>query len=649
MRKKFLSTVLAALMIAGSATMTFAKTYDDVKEDNKAATEISILSDIGVIKGTSENEYSPDNPVTREQMATLLFRLMLGRDDAGRENTTGFTDLYEPYYNGAISWANAAGYILGTSKTTFNPTGGITKQDAMTMLVRALGQESDQMNAGYPWSYINMAVRLGLDRGLEDVAYTATLTRAETAKILYNAMTSELLVTKTAQNGSKYAESTSIIEEVFGYSMTDAVLTATNHYAIEGETVVKNGYVALTSEDGKVMTVDAKGMHLDGEADEHLGEAFRVITKEENGRREALSAVPMTEKEEFDTAKIDKNRVKIGDQNYTLVKDYSDALATNENELKLYAYDEDGVLEQIGSVDELKPLLGFYKITMMRGEGEETAKRAILTPYKLGQLDVAADGKVNLADNRDDADVKNPDSAISGDYVLYYYNKSANELRIAEILEISAGSVRRLTATTAKIGDETYDLGNETAGIGAQAIHDKLALGSNATVVLHHNAIVGVIEGTVYTASSRYLAAVSDAYRIFENGEFRYIMTDGEQKNIYVNDGAAKKGEVYRYTEQDGVYTLIAPETEDGRIVTGRREFVQKNGGLDEIALIIREAKNSEIALAGKNTYVLKAGDAEAQSSAADLKEIEFICTDDSVIAVNVNGKWVGKRGIGLD
>ena len=47
------------------------------------------------------------------------------------------------------------------------------------------------MNAGYPWSYINQAVRLGLDRNLEDVRYTDTLTRAECAVILANALTAD--------------------------------------------------------------------------------------------------------------------------------------------------------------------------------------------------------------------------------------------------------------------------------------------------------------------------------------------------------------------------------------------------------------------------------------------------------------------------
>ena len=136
--KKILAPILAALILASTSTMVFAKNYDDVKAEHPARTEISILSDIGVIRGTSDKEFSPNDKVTREQMATLLFRLMLGRDDAGRVNTTKFTDLYEPYYNGAISWANSAGYIIGTSDTTFNPTGGIKKQDAMAISGRFL-------------------------------------------------------------------------------------------------------------------------------------------------------------------------------------------------------------------------------------------------------------------------------------------------------------------------------------------------------------------------------------------------------------------------------------------------------------------------------------------------------------------------------
>ena len=68
-----LSSILAALMIAGSGTAVFAKDFSDVDDMSFAGTEIDMLSDIGVIKGTGENEFSPEDKVTREQMAVFLF------------------------------------------------------------------------------------------------------------------------------------------------------------------------------------------------------------------------------------------------------------------------------------------------------------------------------------------------------------------------------------------------------------------------------------------------------------------------------------------------------------------------------------------------------------------------------------------------
>lgn len=651
--KKILAPTLAALMVAGSGSAVFAKNYEDVDTDHKASTEISILSDIGVIKGTSEDKFSPDDNVTREQMATLLFRLMLGRDDAGRVNTTSFTDLYEPYYNGAVSWANAAGYIIGTSDTTFEPKGGIKKQDAMTMLVRALGQDNGKMNSGYPWTYINAAVKLGLDKGLENVAYEDTLTRAETALILYNALTSEYLVGRTTANGNVYFESTSIIEEVFGYSMAEATLVATNNYAIEGEPVVKNGYVTLLCEnDSKSfrITVPYAGMNLDDSADDNLGKSFKLIYKTTDGKYEVLSAVGTTETESFDSVKIDKNNVVIGDERYTLVDEYSDELSTNNNELKLFAYDSDGKLEQVTKLSELEKLLGFYRVTLMFENGEETAKTGLIRVFEMDKLTVSADGKINIAGGKksEELNLKNPDKADDGDYVLYYYNKETAELEIASVLDIDYGVVKRITNTSVKLGDEVYNLGNETAGITAQSLREKLTLGSNAVVVLHGRTVVAVINGVTVSDASRYLVSLSDAYRVYENGSFKYVMTafvDGEEKNVYVDDANASGGKVYRYTVSGGVYSLISPKLEDGIIISGKHEFIQNSADVDEIAYMIDKADGTTIELSGRNYYTMNKGGAGAVSSVAGLENIRFVCDKNTVILVNVGGKLMQRSG----
>jgi len=653
---KILSTSLAALMVAGSGTMTFAKTYDDVDSDHEAKTEISILSDIGVIKGTADGEFSPDELVTREQMAAFLFRLMLGRDDAGRVNTTGFTDLYEPYYNGAISWANAAGYLLGTSKVTFNPKGGITKQDAMTMLVRALGQDSDKMNDGYPWSYINAAIKLGLDRGLEDVNYTDTLTRAETAVILCNALTAEYRIDRVTPNGNILFETTSIIEEVFDYNMADAVLVSTNDYAIHGGTTVKDGHVTLrgtdANDDSFYMTVPFEQLDLAGSQNDHLGHAYRVIYSIENGRHSVLSAVPMTKAEAYISAEPDTKRdtVEIGGTKYTLVDKYSDELSTNNNELILYAFDDDGELELVNDLDELSDFLGFFRITLLSDSGSETAKRGLLRSFKMDILDIDSDGGINLADGEKEEDLNfiNEADADEDDYVLYYYNDETDELHIAEVLDHVSGTVKRITSSTVRIDDESYDLGNANAGITAESIHKKLELGSDVTAVIWNGAVVAIADSVIQSESSNYLIALSDAQRIYENGSFRYVMTafiDGEEKNIYVKKGDVEEGKVYRYTKSGDEYKLIAHETEGGMILSGKNEFVQNQNGLDEIAYLIGSANNTTIELGGKNYYTISRGDADSIASVDGLANIRFISDKNTVIIVNDNGTLMQRTG----
>ena len=95
---RLLSAFLASATILSAAPAVLAREYEDVSEEHFALNEIDMLSDIGVIRGTSENEFSPDENVTREQMALLLFRLMLNKNDGGHVNTSPFRDLYAISY-----------------------------------------------------------------------------------------------------------------------------------------------------------------------------------------------------------------------------------------------------------------------------------------------------------------------------------------------------------------------------------------------------------------------------------------------------------------------------------------------------------------------------------------------------------------------
>jgi hypothetical protein len=187
--KRFLAMALTMLMIVGSFSLLTSAKFEDVTDFQD---EISILSELGVIKGKADGTFGFDELVTRRQAALFMARSATGKvDDAvnwqSKINNTPFTDLDpENDFYGAISYCHGNGIVVGRTKTTFDPNGNIKFKDALTMAVRALGYKTDAMDAGYPYTYYSKAISLGLDKGIEDISLETEATRGVMAKLLYN-------------------------------------------------------------------------------------------------------------------------------------------------------------------------------------------------------------------------------------------------------------------------------------------------------------------------------------------------------------------------------------------------------------------------------------------------------------------------------
>ncbi len=622
---KLVAIVLAILMVASLGIASTAYNFNDVATDNTHREAIDVLTDIGVIVGTSENEFSPDDPITREQMSLLLFRLMLGRENTVRVNSTAFTDLTDPTYYGAISWANAAGYIIGTSATTFEPTGGITFQDAMTMLVRALGQDNASMNGGYPWTFINAAVLLGLDNGLEDIAYEKELTRAQTAHILYNALTADYLRNITSSNGVATTEKTTIIESVFGYEMSGAKLVATNLYALEGyEVTLRRDYVTLLLEDNRTVAVPFADLGLSGNAENWLARSFRLTYQNQNAFK-ILGAFSTSDTFASDEAIVTDSGIKIGNIVYQAVEKLSEASSTDKNELLVYTYGTDGSLRQVKNNNELAALLGFYQITV-----DAKDRTAILMPFLLGQLTITDKGAINLAGGLTEKDLtgglRNECGAVSGDYVLYYYNGTSRQLVLHEVLKPTANAtVTRLTDSSVTIGANTYAVGNAIAGISAESILSSLTIGSTASVLVKNGSVVAVLpKAETPLAASTYLIMLSsEALPVYADGDVRYtvkVNIDGTIRNIFIEKTDVSANTVYRYTvDNTGIYKLYAYDS---------NTFLQ---GTDLQGQFSTE-EELDINMKSGPFYTLGA--------------TSFVTDADSVIIIGHNGSYEMKKGV---
>ena len=153
-----------------------------------------------LMNGVGSGRFEPDGQLTRAQLVTVLYRAA-GEPDTGKQ-VNPFTDVADDaWYTKAVIWAANNGIVNGVAKNTFAPDASITREQIATMLYRYAGAEAakeDKLSA-FPdaakvsdWAKeaLNWAVASGLINGVADANGTANLepqataTRAQIATIL---------------------------------------------------------------------------------------------------------------------------------------------------------------------------------------------------------------------------------------------------------------------------------------------------------------------------------------------------------------------------------------------------------------------------------------------------------------------------------
>lgn len=93
-----------------------------------------------IVAGYGNGLFGPNDTVTREQMAVILYRYAQykGYDTSASNSLNGYTDVggVSSWALTAMQWANAEGLINGTSGTTLSPTNGATRAEVAQILMR---------------------------------------------------------------------------------------------------------------------------------------------------------------------------------------------------------------------------------------------------------------------------------------------------------------------------------------------------------------------------------------------------------------------------------------------------------------------------------------------------------------------------------
>lgn len=117
-----------------------ASSFTDVASNMYYADAINWAAANGIVNGITTTAFGPDNAITREQMAAILYRYAQykGYDVTASNDLGSYTDASQisAYATTAMQWANAEGLITGNTTTTINPTGNATRAEVATILMR---------------------------------------------------------------------------------------------------------------------------------------------------------------------------------------------------------------------------------------------------------------------------------------------------------------------------------------------------------------------------------------------------------------------------------------------------------------------------------------------------------------------------------
>ena len=122
---------------------------------------VRIASSHGLVYGVGENKFEPSRPITRAEIASIVFRSMEDSIDFSKGSVKKFEDVSQHWALDAINQSSKVGIIQGVSTTEFKPNRNASRAEAIVMIKRALDKEqSDAPSEEY---LVNLIHQLSKD------------------------------------------------------------------------------------------------------------------------------------------------------------------------------------------------------------------------------------------------------------------------------------------------------------------------------------------------------------------------------------------------------------------------------------------------------------------------------------------------------
>ena len=126
-------TVKVAYVKDDAAVVEPTTGFNDVADKDWFADAVKYVADKGMMNGTSKTTFGPNDSTTRGMIVTVLYRL----ENEPSAAAASFTDVVSgQYYTDAVAWANANGIVTGYGNGKFGPNDVVTREQLAAILYR---------------------------------------------------------------------------------------------------------------------------------------------------------------------------------------------------------------------------------------------------------------------------------------------------------------------------------------------------------------------------------------------------------------------------------------------------------------------------------------------------------------------------------
>ena len=198
MKKQTLSLLLLLILVLSLAFPASAAQYTDVPDNSWYAPYVSYVSEHGIFQGMGGGRFEPDTVMTRAMFVTVLHRMY---GSPSPKSAAAFSDVPAgAWYAKAVAWGAENSVVRGYSETQFGSNDPVTREQMCTLLVRFAALTGKQLPktvpanrfadeaqiSGYASDAVSACQQAGVVQGMpgNQFAPRGSATRAQVAAVL---------------------------------------------------------------------------------------------------------------------------------------------------------------------------------------------------------------------------------------------------------------------------------------------------------------------------------------------------------------------------------------------------------------------------------------------------------------------------------